>query len=52
MSVVNTIRNYNSLTLNVDSDPRTGAGAQAGVNSIAIDPDGNMYKKTGTGVND
>lgn len=52
MNIVNSIRNYNAQTLNVSEDPRTGAGAQAGINSIAIDPNSNMYKKTGTGVND
>jgi len=47
MAITNTIRAYNSLILLVDSDPSIAPGATAGVTSLAMDPDGVVYKKVG-----
>ena len=47
MAITNTIRAYNSFILLVDAAPDI-EGAIAGVGSIAITPNGNVYLKTGT----
>lgn len=50
--ILDTLRVHNALYLLVDSDPRIGTGALAGIGSLAIDPDGLMYQKTGFGNTD
>ena len=47
MGLNNLIRAYNSFVLLVDSDPRIVPGVSAGVDSIATDSAGAIYKKTG-----
>lgn len=47
MAIVNTIRAWNSYILSVTSDPTLAPGASAGINSLAIQNNGNIYAKSG-----
>lgn len=46
MAIVNTVRAWNSLVLNVDAAPDV-SGVRAGLDSLAITQYGAIYKKTG-----
>jgi len=47
MAINNTVRAWNSFVLNIDSDPSIAPGVQAGIGSIAIQNNGDVYYKTG-----
>ena len=47
MAITNTVRAWNSFILNVNTDPTVLPGASAGIGSLAIRNNGDIYYKTG-----